>query len=48
MISVLVVDDHPAVRTGLVGLLGAEPGFRPVGAADSLESGIAEAQRCQS
>lgn len=46
MISVLVVDDHPAVRTGLVGLLGAEPGFRPVGAADSLESGIDEAKRC--
>lgn len=46
MIRVLVVDDHPAVRTGLVGLLAAEPGFTPVGAADGLASGLAEAGRC--
>jgi DNA-binding NarL/FixJ family response regulator len=47
MISVLVVDDHPAVRTGLVGLLAAEPGFEAVGAADGHDSALAEARRCQ-
>ncbi len=47
MISVLVVDDHPAVRTGLVGLLAAEPGFEAVGAADGHESALAEARRCR-
>jgi DNA-binding NarL/FixJ family response regulator len=47
MIRVLVVDDHPAVRTGLVGLLAAEPDFSPVGAADGLESALLEARHCQ-
>lgn len=46
MISVLVVDDHPAVRTGLVGLLAAEPGFEAVGAAESHDGALAEARRC--
>lgn len=45
MIRVLVVDDHPAVRTGLVGLLDAEPGFAPVGSADGFESGLDQARR---
>jgi DNA-binding NarL/FixJ family response regulator len=31
-IKVLVVDDHPALREGLVGLLGEEDGFLPLGA----------------
>ena len=40
MIRVLIVDDHPAVRAGLHGLLRVEPGIVPVGssatAADAL------------
>lgn len=31
-ISILIVDDHPALRAGLEGLLGEEPGVRCVGA----------------
>jgi len=34
-IRVLVVDDHPAVRTGLLAMLADEPGIEPVGAAAS-------------
>jgi DNA-binding NarL/FixJ family response regulator len=34
-IRVLVVDDHAAVRTGLLAMLGDEPGIEPVGAAAS-------------
>ena len=33
MISVLVVDDHPVLRSGLEAVLRAEPGFSCVGAA---------------
>jgi DNA-binding NarL/FixJ family response regulator len=33
VIRVLVVDDHPAVRAGLVGVLRSEPGLVPVGEA---------------
>jgi DNA-binding NarL/FixJ family response regulator len=31
MIRVLVVDDHPAVRTGIEAVLRAEPGLVPIG-----------------
>jgi DNA-binding NarL/FixJ family response regulator len=34
-IRVLVVDDHPAVRTGLLAMLADEPGIEPAGAAES-------------
>ena len=34
-IRVLVVDDHAAVRTGLLAMLADEPGIAPVGAAAS-------------
>jgi DNA-binding NarL/FixJ family response regulator len=34
-VSVLVVDDHPALRAGLERLLDHEPGYRPLGAVSS-------------
>ena len=34
-VSVLVVDDHPALREGLIGLLEQEPEFTPLGAVPS-------------
>ncbi len=37
MIRVLVVDDHPAVRTGVEAVLRSEPGLVPVGACGTLE-----------
>ena len=45
MIDVLVVDDHPAVRAGLAGLLRSEPGFRCPAAVGSAEAGIEAARR---
>ncbi len=33
MITVVVVDDHPALRTGVTALLTIEPGISPLGAA---------------
>jgi DNA-binding NarL/FixJ family response regulator len=41
----LVVDDHPAVRTGLRELLADEPGFRVVAAVDTAEAGLSVAER---
>lgn len=45
MIRILVVDDHPAVRAGLLAVLRAEPGLVPVGAAGSAEHALREARR---
>ena len=45
MIRVLVVDDHPVVRSGLVGLLGGESDIEVVGeASDGLEAVLAARQ----
>ena len=39
MISIILVDDHPVVRSGLRALLEAEPDFSVVGeASDGLEA----------
>jgi DNA-binding NarL/FixJ family response regulator len=42
MIRVLVVDDHPAVRAGLVAVLRTEPGLLPVAAAADPDGALAE------
>jgi DNA-binding NarL/FixJ family response regulator len=45
MIRVLVVDDHPAVRAGLVAVLRTEPGLVPVAAAADPDGALTEARR---
>lgn len=40
MIRVLVVDDHPVVRSGLVGLIGSEPDLEVVGEAENGREGV--------
>ena len=45
MIRLLVVDDHPAVRAGLVAVLRTEPGLVPVAAAAHPDGALAEARR---
>lgn len=45
MIRVLVVDDHPAVRAGLVALLRSEPGLVPVGAVGDARDAARELAR---
>lgn len=43
MIRVLVVDDHPVVRSGLTGLLESLPGFEVVGAVADGPAAVREA-----
>jgi DNA-binding NarL/FixJ family response regulator len=45
VIRVLVVDDHLAIRAGLVALLRAEPGFVVAGAADAFDDALSVARR---
>lgn len=45
MIRILVVDDHPIVRQGLVATLEDEPDFEVVGAASSAEDGLRLAEQ---
>jgi two-component system, NarL family, response regulator DevR len=46
MIRVLIVDDHPSVRTGLHGLLRSEPGIVPVATSATAEDALMQAARC--
>ncbi|WP_007516809.1 response regulator [Pseudofrankia saprophytica] len=41
-IGVLVADDHPVVRSGLVGMLASQPGLRIVGTAADGEQAVAQ------
>ncbi|HEV2637360.1 MAG TPA: response regulator transcription factor [Actinocrinis sp.] len=43
VISILIVDDHPVVRSGLAGMLAAEPDLRVVGEAENGEQAVAMA-----
>jgi len=45
MIRIVVVDDHPIVRQGLVATLDDEPDFEVVGAASSAEEAVGLVQR---
>jgi DNA-binding NarL/FixJ family response regulator len=47
VIRILIVDDHPAVRAGLVAVLRSEPGLVPVGAAADEQEGWRLAQRAR-
>ncbi|HSD78698.1 MAG TPA: response regulator transcription factor [Solirubrobacteraceae bacterium] len=47
MIRLMLVDDHPAMRTGLLAVLDAEPGLVPVGAAEHSEEALALYQRAK-
>jgi DNA-binding NarL/FixJ family response regulator len=44
VIRILVVDDHPVVRSGLVGLLGGEPDIEVVGEAGDGRDGVDQAR----
>jgi DNA-binding NarL/FixJ family response regulator len=40
MIRVLIVDDHPALRTGVWSMLRVEPGFQPAGAVSGADDAL--------
>lgn len=40
MIEIVVVDDHPVVRAGLVGLLSTQPDFRVIGEASNGQEAL--------
>lgn len=46
MISILVVDDHPMVREGLLGVFGSDPDFRVVGEAGGGEEALQKLVTC--
>jgi YesN/AraC family two-component response regulator len=43
---ILIVDDHPVVRAGLVSLLRRQPGVKIAGAAHSGEEAMEVLERC--
>jgi DNA-binding NarL/FixJ family response regulator len=45
LIHILVVDDHPLFRQGVVSSLAMDPGFKVVAEADNGEQGLAQAQQ---
>lgn len=47
MIRLVIADDHPIVRAGLVGLLDDEPGFEVVGEAADGQAAVAVVERCR-
>jgi DNA-binding NarL/FixJ family response regulator len=47
VIRILIVDDHPAVRAGLVAVLRSEPGLVPVGSAAEEQEGWKLFQRAR-
>lgn len=46
-IRILVVDDHPVVRDGLIAMLSTQPDFAVVGGAGSGAAAVAQAQTLQ-
>jgi DNA-binding NarL/FixJ family response regulator len=40
VIRVLIVDDHPALRTGVWSMLRVEPGFQPAGAVSGADDAL--------
>jgi DNA-binding NarL/FixJ family response regulator len=47
VIRALIVDDHPAVLSGLVGAFRAEPGLVPLGTATGVSAALRAAERVQ-
>lgn len=47
MIRTLIVDDHAAVRAGLMSILRREPGLVPLGAVGSAEEALRDARRLE-
>jgi DNA-binding NarL/FixJ family response regulator len=45
MIRVLLVDDHTAVRAGLLALIRSEPGLKPIGCCGSSSEALAASHR---